>query len=253
MASIRPMATHDSRRRDGSRDSLTGESATTRQPVGAYIPRSDLTVGHGTGVRISALVAYALTCSLVTWLVAQTNWGKPTLVGIGLAMATIASTGYAIAVWLMPVVVIRGGSCFPTLRNGDRVISWRILRAGAIKRHDLVLVCLTRQRPELLIKRVIGLPGESVRIAADGHAFINGRLLDEPYLLNGTEASEGPGYEQMSAVPAKHYFLLGDNRSHSADSRNLGPVPARLVLAKALVVLERHSRARTLRTRLDKL
>lgn len=84
------------------------------------------------------------------------------------------------------------------------------------------------------IKRVIGLPGETVSVR-DGQVLINGRTLDEDYL--GSTATSWPGrpdgYELV--VPEDHYFVLGDNRNNSTDSRSFGPVPMDSVIGKAWI------------------
>lgn len=89
---------------------------------------------------------------------------------------------------------------------------------------------LPDQSDELLIKRVVGLPGETVEIH-DGHVYIDGMLLDEPYLTQETR----PGRRPATTIPPLHVFVLGDNRSHSNDSRSFGPVPIDDVVGRAWV------------------
>ena len=89
---------------------------------------------------------------------------------------------------------------------------------------------LPNQGDELLIKRVIGLPGETVEIR-DGQVYINGKLLDEPFVAEETQ----PGRNGQVTVPPLHVYVLGDNRNHSNDSRSFGPVPIENIVGRAWV------------------
>lgn len=92
-------------------------------------------------------------------------------------------------------------------------------------------VGLVRPEGTVLIKRVIGLPGETVQ-ARGGDLFVNGRQLIEPYLPDGMATADfGP-----VLVPEGHLFVMGDNRGDSSDSRVFGPVPVDDVIGRALLV-----------------
>ena len=91
----------------------------------------------------------------------------------------------------------------------------------------MVIDRLGSQGIELLIKRVVGLPGAVIEIH-DGQVFINGRPLTEPYLGGNT-----PGYYGPVTVPPLHIFVLGDNRGFSNDSRNFGTIPLKNVIGRA--------------------
>ncbi|MCR5527160.1 MAG: signal peptidase I [Lachnospiraceae bacterium] len=101
-----------------------------------------------------------------------------------------------------------------TIMTGDRVIGFR----GAYlfsdpERGDIVIFKYPDDEKILYIKRIIGMPGDTVQIE-DGKVYINGEALKEDYLNVKTEGSFGP-----YTVPEGHYFMLGDNRNNSADSR----------------------------------
>jgi signal peptidase I len=81
-----------------------------------------------------------------------------------------------------------------------------------------------------LIKRVIGLPGETVE-SRDGHILINGQVLNEPYL--GPDVLTGP--VEKTTIPPDHYWVMGDNRPNSRDSRFFGTIPKSLIVGRAFV------------------
>ena len=113
---------------------------------------------------------------------------------------------------LLPILHIYGSSMSPTLTNGDIVAA---MRYGSYERGDIVAFYYNEQ---ILVKRIIGLPGEMVDIDADGNVSIDGEPLDEPYL---TEKSLGEcDIELPYQVPEGRYFVMGDNRGVSSDSRS---------------------------------
>ena len=119
----------------------------------------------------------------------------------------------------------------PTLYDGDFVIVNKLAyKLGDPSRGDVIIF---RYPPdpdrEPYIKRIIGLPGDQVRIA-DGMVYVNEVPLQEPYI------SAPPNYTGSWSVPEDSLFMLGDNRNHSSDSHSWGMVPLENVLGKALVV-----------------
>jgi signal peptidase I len=94
------------------------------------------------------------------------------------------------------------------------------------QRGDVVVIRLETQN-ELLIKRVIGLPGDVIEIH-DSQVFVNNQPLNEPYLIAPTTGFYGP-----TTVPPLHIFVLGDNRNFSNDSRNFGTIPLKDVVGRA--------------------
>jgi signal peptidase I len=126
---------------------------------------------------------------------------------------------------------VDGQSMEPGLHTDQRLVVEKVTyRFHGPQRYDVVVLKLPRQSEELLIKRVVGLPGEHVEIR-DGIVYIDGEPLDEPYLTQETR----PGRKGDVMVPPLHIFVLGDNRSHSNDSRSFGPVPIDDIVGRAWV------------------
>lgn len=121
---------------------------------------------------------------------------------------------------LLPRYVVDGASMEPTFSTSERIIVDRFtMLLGGPSRGDVVVLDSPRQ-DELLIKRVIGLPGETVVVQA-GRVSINGTLLEEPYVR---EFCTYPSCDGTWELGPDEYFVLGDNRSHSLDSHSFGPV-----------------------------
>ncbi len=123
-----------------------------------------------------------------------------------------AAVAVLIATLVLPVVQITGTSMEPTLTEGDIVV---LIKTNNLHRGEL---CAFAYSNKILIKRVIGLPGEFVDIDSKGTVFINNKKIDEPYII-----SKGLGDTDIDfpfQVPENQYFMLGDQRDTSIDSRN---------------------------------
>ena len=114
--------------------------------------------------------------------------------------------------------VVIGSSMEDTLSDQDNLIVDKIsYRLTEPKRFDMIVFPFSQADETYYIKRIIGLPGETVRIDYDGNIYINEKLLDENY---GTEVIKDPGTAaQDITLGQDQYFVLGDNRNHSSDSR----------------------------------
>jgi signal peptidase I len=137
--------------------------------------------------------------------------------------AVIAAAALFIQQALLDVCLISGDSMEPTLSHGARVLV--LQHHPALERGDLVVVQNPHQPEELLVKRIIGLPGEALS-AEGGRLLVDGRPLEEPWLPRGAPTAGLP----PARVPAGRYYVLGDNRGVSTDSRRFGPVEARLIV-----------------------
>jgi signal peptidase I len=123
---------------------------------------------------------------------------------------------------------VYGQSMEPNLHTDQRLIVEKVsYHIHPPRRGDVVVLKLPAEHSELLIKRVIGLPGEVIEIK-DGHVYINGTSLDEPYLNQFTRGLVAP-----LQVPPLHVFVLGDNRGFSNDSRSFGMIGFEDVVGRA--------------------
>jgi signal peptidase I len=129
---------------------------------------------------------------------------------------------------------VQGTSMSPELADGERILVNKFLYYfDDIERGDVVVFWYPED-PELsFIKRVIGLPGETVEIKK-GVVYVDGRMVDEPYVI--PKNSDQRSYPPLRIRPG-HYFVLGDNRRGSNDSRSWGLVPGRYIYGKAFVCI----------------
>lgn len=134
------------------------------------------------------------------------------LSGTVYVLTIVAAVAVLIATLVLPVLQIEGTSMEPTLVNGDIVL---LTTTTSFDRGEL---CGFSWNNKLLIKRVIGLPGDWIEIDTDGTVYLNGEKLDEPYVK---QLSMGEcDLEFPFQVPLEQYFVLGDMRESSIDSRN---------------------------------
>jgi signal peptidase I len=134
-------------------------------------------------------------------------------------------------VFLYQPVKVEGTSMEPELNDQERIfINKFVYRLGDVERGDIVVFHYPRDPSKSYIKRVIGLPGDTVHIA-NGHVYVNGQLMSESYVPS--RYADQSFYPQIT-VPAHSFFLLGDHRSSSSDSRDFGPVDQRFIYGKAV-------------------
>lgn len=133
---------------------------------------------------------------------------------------------------LFNLSVVRGSSMNPGIHDGDRIVidPWAYV-FGAVERGDVVVLKYPLDPHVDYIKRVIGIPGDEVVIEA-GRVWVNGQALHEPYV-----ADADPLSRLATRVKPAHYFVLGDNRPRSSDSRDFGQVPAEYVRGRVEVRL----------------
>ncbi len=161
----------------------------------------------------------------------------------------ILAVAFAIA-WLVLVVLLHTvfhlysiptGAMEPTIHVGDHVIA---KRAHEIARGDIIVFKYPLQQDTMFVKRAVAIPGDTVEIRAK-HLFVNGREVNEPFATHLDEQvfpkNEGlpepyrsRDYYGPLTVPADEYFMLGDNRDRSSDSRYWGCVPRSLITGIAI-------------------
>jgi signal peptidase I len=138
-----------------------------------------------------------------------------------------------IIVFLYQPVRVEGTSMLPMLRDQDRLfINKMAYRVGEIHRGDVVVFLYPHDHSKSYIKRVIGLPGDDLRID-HGVVYVNGKRIAESYVP--ARFSDERSQPTM-LVPEHEYFVMGDHRSISSDSRDFGPVDRGLIYGKAAFV-----------------
>jgi signal peptidase I len=138
-----------------------------------------------------------------------------------------------IIVFLYQPVRVEGTSMLPVLEDQDRLFINKIAyRVGEIHAGDVVVFQYPRDHAKSYIKRVIALPGDRIRID-QGQVVVNGKLLMEPYLQS--RFADDRSQPEM-VLPPGEYFVMGDHRSISSDSRDFGPVDRELIYGKAVFV-----------------
>lgn len=133
---------------------------------------------------------------------------------------------------------IKGQSMHPNFPDAEYLLTEKVTyyRRDPI-RGDVVVFTPPISETDEYIKRVIALPGETVMVK-EGHVYINGELLDEPYLASTLYTNDGYFLPegQSFQVPEGKYFVMGDNRPHSSDSRAWGPITKKEISGLAWVV-----------------
>ena len=151
------------------------------------------------------------------------SWTRDLAIALGLAIVVM--------IFLYQPVKVEGTSMYPLLSDQERIfINKFVYRFEPIERGDVIVFWYPLDRSKSFIKRVVGLPGETIEIHM-GHVYIDGEELPDQYVP--------AGYLDGSNLAARHilpdsYFVMGDHRDSSNDSRVFGPVPRQYIYGKAV-------------------
>ena len=207
-----------------SPESASGQGASTGAFDGASTPSGDGPVTPESGVK-APVRRRSRRRNLIEWAVV-------------LAVALLVAAG--LRAYFIQAFYVPSASMTPTLQIGDRIIV--IKRGYSIQRGDILVF----KRPpgdtldptiNDLVKRVIGLPGETIW-SSHGIVYVDGKALREPWLPAHDPLGATPITRQT--IPAGEYFMMGDNRAFSYDSRYWGPIPRSLVVGKVIVIVWRN-------------
>jgi signal peptidase I len=152
-------------------------------------------------------------------------WGRDMLFSLAVS--------FFIITFLYQPVRVEGTSMMPRLGDQDRLfINKFVYHFESIHPGDVVVFHYPRDPQKSYIKRVIAVPGDELRID-DGRTYVNGKLLPEPYVPRRFHDSRS---QDAIVIPPDQYFVMGDHRSISSDSRDFGPVSRELIYGKAAFV-----------------
>lgn len=158
-----------------------------------------------------------------TWRSDLSSWARDLLLAFALCLVII--------IFLYQPVKVEGTSMAPNLRDQERIfINKFVYRFEPVQRGDVVVFWYPLDRSKSFIKRVVGMPGETVEIRA-GRVLVNGTPLAEPYVPE--KYFDSASYSPV-LVPDECYFVLGDHRNSSNDSRVFGAVHSRYIYGKAV-------------------
>ena len=132
---------------------------------------------------------------------------------------------------------VLGNSMYPTYKNGEYLMANKLTyRFGEPRRGDVIIFKYSDTQD--FIKRIIGIPGDTIMVK-DGKVYVNGTQLDESTYLEETVYTSGGDYlteGETITIGESQYFVLGDNRPHSSDSRTFGPIEENQIKGKAWIV-----------------
>lgn len=169
--------------------------------------------------------------------------GRSWLIELVVIVVVVLGASFLVRTFVVQTFYIPSGSMIPTLQVGDRILVDKLsYHLHGVGRGDIVVFSkppLEHQNINDLVKRVIGLPGETIS-SVNGQVYINGKLLHEPWLQPGVKTTPGPdpvpfNLDKPYRIPAGEYYVMGDNRTDSEDSRWFGPIPRSLIVGRAFV------------------
>jgi signal peptidase I len=159
------------------------------------------------------------------------EWGLVLLIAIGVA--------FGMRQFVVGTYYIPSQSMEPTLMVGDRILVSKLsYHFHDVHRGDIVVFGRppgeTASEIKDLVKRVIGLPGETISSGPNGQVLIDGKPIDQPWLTSSARADPGPPIRTQT-IPANEYFVMGDNRGDSEDSRFFGTIPHSIIVGHVVL------------------
>lgn len=154
-------------------------------------------------------------------------------------IAIVFILSFLVRQYLVQPFIVDGNSMEPNFHNREYLLVDKLsYRFREIKRGEVIVFRPPNDSSSNYIKRVIGLPGETVEIN-QRKILINNRLLGETYLQTGEETlvEETPYGDLKKTLGKNEYFVLGDNRQHSRDSREIGPIPQKNIVGRAWLII----------------
>jgi signal peptidase I len=140
---------------------------------------------------------------------------------------------YVVSHYVISAVQVQGRSMVPTLQDGERYFLNRVIYYYRLPVRGELVVIKDPGHSDYAVKRIVGLPGDALQIK-NGAVYLNSRRIQEPYLPDGVRTSAGDLKEKLIVLGRNSYFLLGDNRANSEDSRNYGPIQGSQIVGKLL-------------------
>lgn len=178
------------------------------------------------------------------------NRAQRAVIEWGIILLVVVLSTVVLRTFVVQSFYIPSGSMLPTLQIGDRIIVDKLsYRFHDPQRGDIVVFARPPLEDQLytdLVKRVVGLPGETIS-SKNGAVYINGKQLHEPWLPPGSQSftgalAGGDAHQEFDLpgpvkIPPGEYYVMGDNRRNSEDSRFFGPIPKSLIVGRAVAVV----------------
>lgn len=164
---------------------------------------------------------------------------KSGIIEVGKVVLAVLLTVIIIRLFVFQVFQVEGSSMEPSFHNNEYLMVEKVsYHLHTPRRGDVVVFKYPNNQEVNYIKRIIGLPGETVRIN-DNQLFINDALLSEPYLTADEKTIVGSAADRPYEITldANQFFMMGDNRGHSSDSRDWGPLAKNLIIGRTSVVI----------------
>lgn len=149
-----------------------------------------------------------------------------------------ASVFFVVYLFIGQLLEVTGDSMYPNFHDKEQMLAEKLsTKFIELKRDEIIIFKHPLEKGRLLIKRIIGLPGETIRIS-NGLVYINDRVLDEPYLAPDTKTQQEQAFQEglEYKIPGNSYVVMGDNRQKSTDSREWGVLSKDLIVGRAVLV-----------------